>query len=335
MRVVNAINVNDAYENGLHLLGQIGHWEDSRAGRVLASPFPVTTVYARPQERVLFAPIRDANPFFHLVEAVWMLAGRSDTLVLDQYVSDFGQRFAEEDGHIHGAYGRRWRTWFHADQLQHVASMLREDHSTRRAVLAMWSVVDDLGATTRDIPCNTHCYFRVCDGALDMLVSCRSNDIIWGAYGANAVHLSVMQEVVAGLAGVPMGRYYQMSFNYHAYESIWTKLKPELVEYYTDRSVVPTPICPKPGNAVEVLADSVILCKLLTDPECDLAATRAKLRSEWMTEIVLPMVRMHQAWKTERVLIDLDQSVDWFRAGTEWIRRRQERIAAREDVRAS
>jgi hypothetical protein len=77
---------------------------------------------------------------------------------------------------------------------------------------------------TKDLPCNTHIYFKVRDGLLNMTVCCRSNDIIWGAYGANAVHFSVLQEYVAARVGVPVGSYTQLSDSYHAYTAVLSKL---------------------------------------------------------------------------------------------------------------
>ena len=86
MRIIEARNVNDALPQGLTLLHNRGEVENTRNGPVLRIPEPVATVLTHPCERVLFAPWRDANPFFHLVEAVWMLAGRNDLKQLTPYV---------------------------------------------------------------------------------------------------------------------------------------------------------------------------------------------------------------------------------------------------------
>lgn len=223
MHVIQALNVNDALPQGLRYLGREGSYADSRAGPAIAAPGPVTTVYARPWECVLFSPLREANPFFHLCEgALWMLAGRDDAAFLTPYVKTF-DRFAEPDGRIHGAYGYRWREGLGLDQLEFIVRKLRADPGTRQAVLQMWDGrdpdggFDDLTGNFADRPCNTHAYLRVRDGRLDMTVCCRSNDIIMGAYGANAVHFAFLQQYVAGRVGVPAGRYWQVSSDYHAY----------------------------------------------------------------------------------------------------------------------
>ena len=78
----------------------------------------------------------------------------------------------------------------------------------------------DLGVDVRDAPCNTHIYFDLIGGALNMTVCCRSNDMLWGAYGANAVHFSILQELIAHALNVEMGVYRQFSNNFHLYTDL-------------------------------------------------------------------------------------------------------------------
>jgi uncharacterized protein YodC (DUF2158 family) len=175
-------------------------------------------MFALPMNRVLFSPVRDANPFFHMMEGLWMLAGRSDVA----WPAFFNKRFTEysDDGVVlNGAYGCRWRKTFGYDQLEAIVHLLKADPTSRRAVLQIWSP-DDLQKESKDLPCNTVIYFRVREGQLDMTVSNRSNDIYWGAYGANAVHMSMLLEFMASAIGVEVGFYYQISNNYHLYTGL-------------------------------------------------------------------------------------------------------------------
>ena len=41
--------------------------------------------------------------------------------------------------------------------------------------------------------------------------------MLWGAYGANVVHMSFLQEWMAAAVGLPVGDYYQFSNNFHLY----------------------------------------------------------------------------------------------------------------------
>lgn len=231
-RILTVRNVNGALEDGLYHLKLTGLMTGSRNGPVLVAPGPVITAYLRPTERVLFSTLRDCNPFFHLFESIWMLAGRNDSAPLEAIVPRMGT-FTDDDKTLNGAYGFRWREYFGYDQLKEIVGMLRKDPSTRRAVLAMWNAMgadeDGVGNNntaqppdlcnqqSKDLPCNTHIYFDASRGPLDMTVCNRSNDVIWGAYGANAVHMSFLHEYVALASGLSIGTYYQMSNNYHIY----------------------------------------------------------------------------------------------------------------------
>lgn len=245
MHLIVARNVNDALRLGLQLLQNEGHHRPSRAGDVLLADGPVTTLYERPTERVLFSPIRDANPFFHFMEGLWMIAGRNDVAWISQFNSTIEQ-FSDDGKTFHGAYGYRWRHHFgfeelvettdgmvpkkdSFDQIHFIIELLKMNPNDRRIVLQMWDVHTDLGQQGKDFPCNTQILFRVAlDGSLDMTVINRSNDMIWGAYGANAVHMSMLQEYVAGCIGIPVGRYWQMSNNFHAYTKVYDKTLPIL-----------------------------------------------------------------------------------------------------------
>ena len=210
-------NVNSALEDGLWLLKISGVHTNSRNGVVIRAPGPVITHYKRPEERVLWSSLRNANPFFHLMESMWMLAGRNDVAWVEKFAKQM-REYAEPAGHIHGAYGHRWMTAFGFNQLTQIVNHLNEFPDSRRAVLQMWSANLDLNQNmAKDIPCNTHAYFERRNESLDMTVCCRSNDIIWGAYGANAVHFSILQQFLAEALGLKQGVYNQFSNNYHLY----------------------------------------------------------------------------------------------------------------------
>lgn len=84
-------NINHAFREivqGIHT-GDIPTIKSpSRNGDVLQIPEPLMVTYQRPWERVLFNAARDCNPFFHLVEAMWMLAGRNDVETVAHYASN-------------------------------------------------------------------------------------------------------------------------------------------------------------------------------------------------------------------------------------------------------
>jgi thymidylate synthase len=229
-------NVNTALKWGVEFFKDLPDTEivTSRGGhRTLEAPFPVCTTYLNPTERVLFSPTRDANPFFHFFEGLWMLAGHNDLAFLTKFTKRMAE-FSDDGRTLWGAYGWRWRKFFGFDQIEQVTAMLKRDHSTRRAVVSMWSPTGDMARAAtggKDVPCNTNIYFKIKGGALNMTVCNRSNDMLWGAYGANAVHMSMLLEYVAAKVGVPVGVMRQVSDSFHVYLPphpggvLWEKMK--------------------------------------------------------------------------------------------------------------
>lgn len=316
--VICAVNVNHALHLGLQLLREHGVEEDSRAGRVLVMPGPVSTQTYQPQERVLFDPYRDANPFFHLMEALWMLNGGQDARFLDQFVHDFSARFGEPDGVLHGAYGYRWRHTFGFDQIEAVISKLNRDPTDRQAVIQMWDCcvddpnTNDLLGIWKDRPCNTHIYLRVNGGVLDLTVCCRSNDAIWGAHGANAVHFSILQEYIAARLGIPVGTMTQFSNNYHVYLDVLIKMSGDRFDRYESDTVKMIPLVNDTATFDAELALFIVGSgTAYANPFLKMAGDL------WQT---------HRVWKQKgdwRAELTRVPECDWKIACTEWLERRQ------------
>jgi hypothetical protein len=219
-QVFSGRNVNELFPQVLQEIAEQSPYP-SRNGPVLKFETPTLITYERPQERILFSHVRDANPFFHFFETLWMLDGRDDL----GFLLPFNPRMAEysDDGKLvrGSAYGVRWRRWFGVDQLRNIVVRLRSDPYDRRTVLSMWDGHEDLTIISKDVPCNTHCYFNYIPGVkigmLDLTVCNRSNDLIYGCMGSNVFHFSFLLEYMAGMCGMEIGHYHQFTNNLHIY----------------------------------------------------------------------------------------------------------------------
>lgn len=344
MYVINIRNVNYGLEAGVEYLRSCGIRRDSRNGPVLVSPCPVTTVYHRPDERVLFSPERDANPFFHLVEGLWMLAGREDLKTLTPYVSRM-KSFSDDGERLGGAYGKRWRSWFRYggddeaplhDQLQWTIHRLRNDPNDRRVIIQMYDADIDqtrADANGKDIPCNIVCAPWIdTEGKLSMSIFCRSNDIVWGAYGANAVHFSMMQEYLAFGIGVQLGTMYQISNNFHAYLDTIEKV-PRTYERTRFNSDEYSSNLARPYEMFSRMQTDSTLKQFDEDLTFFFDEPGAVgIRSMFLRRVAAPMVLAHQAYRkkddplrfeTALEIIQQCAALDWRKAGEEWLRRRQ------------
>lgn len=321
-------NVNQAFSEIFWKFKALGlKPEQTRNGPALVHPELVTTIYTRPQERVLFHGGRDCNPVFHLMESIWMLAGRNDVGFLTQFNRRMSE-FSDDGETFNAAYGYRWRNHFDIDQLDLVIQVLRRDNNTRQAVVQMWDSAD-LGKPTKDKACNTQVVFDIRAGALNMTVFNRSNDIWWGAYGANAVHFSFLQEFVAAAVGVRMGVYRQVSNNFHLYTEMYGAGKylespPNAREYdhYTFGGVSPTPIM-----ATGDYGTFLMECQRFCD---DPFNTRVRYVNPFFEQVARPMALVGRARREKtgdsRLHAEHIAAPDWRKAALDWIDRRERNL---------
>ncbi len=334
MYVLNVRNVNQALPIAIDFIQQVGVPRSSRYGDVLVANQPVTTVYNKPQERVIFWKERDANPFFHFMESLWMLAGRNDVKFLKKYAKRMAE-FSDDGITFHAAYGHRWRKHFGFDQLDQIIEMLKENPDDRRQILSIWDANTDHKIQKKgckDIPCNDMVHFQInTEGELDMSVFNRSNDIIWGCYGANAVQFSVLQEYMASSIGVPLGKYRQISDNWHGYKATLTPLldladktpspynpdKWERVDPYASETVKPFPLM----STEKKIWDQDLLMFMEGSVEFG-------YRDPFFRRVAKPIYFAYDAYKENGIdaAIEIMQQCmasDWKLACIEWLERRR------------
>ncbi len=300
---------------------------DSRNGPVIKFDFPRLFTYTDPTSRVLQSRVRRCNPFFHLYEAMWFLAGRNDVASVKQFASRMSD-FSDDGETFNGAYGYRWRQHFGGDQLQTIIKTLKNNPNDRRCVLQMWDCRSDLKDFTtsdktvsysKDVPCNTHAYVQIRNGSLDLTVMNRSNDIFWGMFGSNYVTFTFLLEYLAAMVGVPVGFYHHFTVNAHYYTNIFPAEKVSAMHDEEDQSVwVPfpqrVPLVSTPENFDEELNSFV-----------DRPYETNGYTERFFREIALPMMNAHKAYKNGDIKYAFDvarediQQQDWKVACVNWL----------------
>jgi hypothetical protein len=308
-------NVPDAFTEAKWMLRTYGVEEDSRNGPVLTIPSPVLLEIKRPWERVLFDPIRDANPFFHVMEFVWMMAGSNDA----EWISQFNKRMMEyaDGGILRGAYGWRWAQ--PENQITHVIRLLREQPGTRQAVLSMWRPeMDGPQARSSDRPCNTHIYFRTHGNRLDMTVCNRSNDLFWGMLGSNVVHFTMLHELVALATGMEQGRYRVFTNNLHAYMDMprfsENTYSVGVFDPYRYDEVRTQPLLEKGESYEEFMADAYTMVEDGFDFDWN---------TQWFKDVAGPMYDAYLDKQNRNYFINCIGAPDWFKVCSEWNTRRK------------
>jgi|TARA_R110000824_G_scaffold1386_5_gene7044 thymidylate synthase len=346
MIVIDVPTVHKALPLGIHLLQQDGVHRMSRNGPVIACPHPVTTVYNDPRQKCVMWVERDTNIAFLLYESLWMLSGKRTVEPLTRYVKNFA-RYSDDKKYLHGAYGYRWREAFGVDQLSIIQKRLIADPEDRRCVLQMWDCQQDLDSQSLDVPCNDIATFQIDhEGKLNLVVFCRSNDVIWGAYFANAFHFGMLLEYMAAHIRCEVGTYTQVSVNFHAYldtlgplltlgemcpfneetftNQVESKLRLEYGESLCGKALeIPTP---------EELLDEHI-SEILMHADTGFILPRVYTNEHPWVEAIYAVLKAHHIWRMDKtplgvtkaigVLDFADSEVDWVILMKRWLRNRR------------
>ena len=290
----------------------------SRNGKVYSVPGLSILTIKDPTARVVFDPLRDANPFFHVMEFVWMMAGSNNGQWPAKFVPSY-MDYAEDDGYVHGAYGWRWRNHFEVDQILTAIKLLKKDPKDRQIVIQMWDVEVDLAANVRDRPCNTHIYLRADNGVLDMTVCNRSNDAVWGMLGANVVHMTMLQEFISVATRIPLGVYQVVSNNLHIYpdmvknfDKLWNR--PTKNDYYNPDHWDEAYVVPEP-----ILLSGEEPSGFLRDCQRFMEYPSGEYNYYFLNRTAKPMYKAWDAGSTARC--DDIASPDWRIACNEWLTR--------------
>lgn len=341
-------NVNHVVPVALALLRDKGIRIAPRGMSTLELDGVVATVYKNPREMVLFDPIRDANPFFHFFEALWILQGREDVGFLSYFLPRMAD-FSDDGNTFHAPYGYRLRHGFGTDQIEDVVTALKNDPDSRQAVMSIWNPNLDW-QRTKDKPCNDMVMLKIRDSKLRMTVCNRSNDAVLGAYGANVVQFSTLLVYLAGRIGVEVGEYTQISDSFHVYEDNpfwqqWTKFH---------SAGVPTPYDPYSENDLssEYMSGDATLYGYF---DIDLSLffnywdagyahlvegggisgvlmNERNYSTSSFADVVLPMLQTVYNWKQGQRTIALEtakqiKAKDWRMAVTAWMERRIKNVA--------
>lgn len=407
-------------ESVAHAKGELLDQPGRGGTRVKSLDEPVALTFENPRQRVVFNEARDANPFYHLYEALWMLAGRNDVEPLG-YFEKIIPEFSDDGRTLNGAYGYRWKhakrqetydprdgSYEPVDQLKLLIQHLRNHPYSRRAVLSMWNVEDDLlkiniPNISKDVCCNLSCKFRImpktcdhckgergveidtggmnpdgsfisdhayceiCNGEgsvphkLDMIVYNRANDLTWGCLGANYVHFTILQEYMASLLGLKLGRYHVMSGDLHMFyqrddvegmmdwygtdnRNMWSRDKFSYQPRHKFTVLNPTPLITdkdKPLNTADGHLDFIDQLIRIVDWSWKISQLNTRELREifepvtfkFFTRVCLPMFfsfARHKKGETLNAIQDLRTIMktnpgyygqDWLQAGVQWLER--------------
>lgn len=229
MYTISAKNFNDAFLTLSELMLEEGKPVTSRGMKTLEL-HPVFLEIRNPTQRFLSINGRRNNPLQTIYETLWVLSGRNDIGALSYYMPR--AKDYSDDGKLwSGGYGPRLYNWSgqtdlgSINQIEGIMEAFKKDMATRQAVIQLWDPYrDNAFKETKDRPCTNYLHFMIRDGKLDLMVVMRSNDLFWGFSAINVFEWTFLQEIIAGVLVVEVGKYYHVVDSLHIYTNHVGKL---------------------------------------------------------------------------------------------------------------
>lgn len=167
-----------------------------------------------PEERIIHTPWRKFSKKYADREYAWYVSGNRSVEEIKKY-APIWDKMHGGDNIVNSNYG--WQ-WMRNHQLAKCIEQLKEDKDTRKAWFSIFDgkEKDDY---KYDTPCTLAVGFDIDPefGHLDMCVTMRSNDLVYG-FCNDQYCWTKLQEIVAKEVGAPIGTYYHFAHNLHIYE---------------------------------------------------------------------------------------------------------------------
>ena len=162
---------------------------------------------------------RGLNYAFHVVETLQYILHENDPKTLAFYNPNVAEFANEQTGKFDGAYGPRLK-------LGHVIEHLAHNPESRQAVQPIFCPRDqlELVGKSKDVPCTLSLHFLVRDEVLHMIVTMRSNDVLWG-WPYDVMAFNVIQNLVANRLELSLGSYFHNVASLHMYEDRFDEVK--------------------------------------------------------------------------------------------------------------
>lgn len=174
--------------------------------------------YGEPDATTIL-PGRGNNPFATVAETLWVFAGRNDIGPLSKWLPR-AKEYSDNGKIWDSAYGPRLRHYGRnrIDQVETVLRRLSLKPDTRQALITIWDPeIDGVKEGSKDYACNVVVHFLIREGKLNLFVTVRSNDIIFGV-AINAFEWCFLGNYLAYSLGIPFGHYWQTSNSLHLYD---------------------------------------------------------------------------------------------------------------------
>lgn len=221
MRIYKGEHINDIYLDMIQDISANPEYITKPRGQEIKEVLDAKIVLTNPRNCLITLTKRKLNYKFAMIEKFEYVAGHHRPLRLIDLNKNLGF-FMNDVGIFDGHYGTRITYW-----MPYIIALLNKDPDTRQAVINIYGQQDR--HASKDIPCTLTMQFFIREDKVHMIVTMRSNDVLWGVpYDTNA--FCFLLECVAASLSREMGTYTLNAGSLH----IYTEREKQLTDLLTD-----------------------------------------------------------------------------------------------------
>ena len=155
-------------------------------------------------------------------ELLWYASGSNKLDFIDKF-SKFWNKISDDGKTSNSAYGYILKYKFNFDQIETVIDLLKNDITSRRAVLN-FNFPNENMLNTKDEVCTIALQFLVRNNKLNCTSMMRSNDVIFGL-SYDLTFFILLQKYIASRLGLEPGTYTHFDTSLHVYEKDFELVK--------------------------------------------------------------------------------------------------------------
>lgn len=227
-----ADNFNDLFKQAIKETVENGEWTKPRGldCKEILSPQLILT---NPLGCLVTLEKRKLNYAYLIIEKFSYLSQISRPDILIAYNKKMKDYLNQTTGDFDGAYGLRIAK---NNQLDYCYNQLKKDKDSRQAVITINDYTDR--HISLDKPCTLSLQFLIRNNKLDLIVTMRSNDLLWGA-SLDFPAFCFLQETMAFWLGIEVGVYIHNPASFHYYKEFEEKIISYLDEEEVNDEIIP------------------------------------------------------------------------------------------------
>lgn len=173
-----------------------------------------------PRDRLIPEKTRSMNIFQCVGQFLWITQGNFNLEAISYYQPLAG-KLSSDGIRVIGAYGPRLFGVQHLNQMKHIAKILDEDGTRRRAVASIYlPQFDQHELKNEEVPCTLNLQYLIRDGKLNAITFMRSQDV-FNILPYDVFVFTMLQEyltaVLQAAHDIELGGYHHYSGSFHIY----------------------------------------------------------------------------------------------------------------------